>query len=153
MSVTRAQLEKLIVKRCGKLMDAVDFDLTYTGVNDDLNDPIAWAVRRNGGTVSNPISVSDADIATLADSKLDALIDLAEYRTLINVKGNYALVDIQAGPEKENLSQTVANLEQLLARKWQYIQDTYGIGSPVMETALLSDDFATHGDDPELVTE
>ena len=148
MTATRATIETLIVRRCRNLMDAVGFALTYAGANDDLNDPIGWAIRQKGGTVLNAVSVSDADVANIADADFDALIDLAEYRTLVNIKGNYALVDVKAGPYSESLSQNASNLEQLIARKWAYIQSAYGIGAPTMEAGVISETFATHFDDP-----
>ncbi len=148
MTATRAIIETLVVRRCKNLMDAVSFALTYAGANDDLNDPIAWAIRKLSGTVSNPVSVSDADVASVSDSSFDALVDLAEYRTLVNIKGNYALVDISSGPERESLSQVANNLKDLIEAKLEYIKNTYGIGAPIMEAGVLSEDFATHRNDP-----
>lgn len=145
---TRATIEKLVVKRCGALMAAAGLVITYAGSNDDLNDPIGWAVRKAGGSVSDAGSVADADVQTVADADFDALVDLAEYRALVNVKGNYALVDTKSGQYSESLSQMVNNLQQLIEQKWLYIKNTYGIGSAVMEVGVITSDFATHGDDP-----
>ena len=150
MTVTRANVEAVTVKRCGSLMSAAGLAVTVAGSNADLNDPIGWAIRQAGGTVASPASVTDADVLTVSDAMLDAFLSLAELRTLENAAGNYALVDITAGPEKESLSQLAGVFAARIAALDKKIQAQYGIGGAQMQTGILTLNFATKDDDPEI---
>jgi len=64
MTITRANVESILIKRVGKLMTAADMDgSTVGGTNADLNDPIGRALRRIGYTTASIIAVADVDIA------------------------------------------------------------------------------------------
>jgi hypothetical protein len=43
---TRAQVEQILVKRCGPLMTKAGMAVTFAGANIDLADPIAWGLRQ-----------------------------------------------------------------------------------------------------------
>jgi hypothetical protein len=145
MSLSRAQVETILVKRCGALMTLVGMGITYAGSNGDLNDPIGVAVRRLGGTVGNPASVADADIATVTKS-VDAILDVSELRLLENILGNYDDVDIVVGPTQERLSQNREGIEKRLDRLSKGCKERYGVDLPTIEAGLLDFDFAEHGE-------
>ncbi|MBN1815320.1 MAG: hypothetical protein JXA14_26045 [Anaerolineae bacterium] len=139
---TRAQVETIIVKRCGPMMTLATMDgMTVDGTNADLNDPIGWSVRALGGTVSNPTSVSAADVATVSSEYLDQLLDLTELRTLRSVLTNLELVDIDVGPRSEKFSQLV---ERIAARIAELSVDLAAWLLPGLEDGILSLDFAEH---------
>jgi hypothetical protein len=146
MSLTRVQVETILVKRCGPLLTAAGMATTFAGANTDLNDPIGYAIRKSGGTVTAITAVVDADIATIDSSDHDQLLDLAELRTLETILGNLDDVDIRVGPRDEKLSQLRTDLEKRLARLQKRIQDEYGVTAVSMETGTIALDFADHNE-------
>lgn len=144
MTVTRANLEAILVQRCGALMSFAGMAVTVAGSNASLNDPIGYALRQVGYTVASHSSVSDADCASITDDYLDQVLDLAELRTLESVLGNLDDVDITNGPESERFSQLAVSLEKRITRLQDKINYTYG--SVVAEMGYLLHDFAEHND-------
>lgn len=144
MTLTRANLETILVKRASAYMSAAGMAITYVGTNADLNDPIGYALRYAGYTVADPAGVADADIAAIGDEDLDAVLDIAEFRLLKNISGNLALVDITTGPISEKLSQLSAALEKRIDKLSAEIALSYGAE---IEVGAIHFDFATHGDD------
>jgi hypothetical protein len=145
MTITRANVESIIVQRCGSLMSFAGMAVTVAGANASLNDPIGYALRQSGYTVANIASVADADLSSLDDDDIDMLLDYAEFRTLENISGNLDDVDISNGPESEKYSQIAANLEKRMARVQERIDSSYGAGV-VAEVGTISYDFAEHND-------
>lgn len=146
MTLTRANIEVIIVKRCGPLLTAAGMATTVSGSNADLNDPIGYAVRKSGGTVTNFVSVGDADITTIGTADNDQLLDLAELRTLESILGNLDDVDIRVGPRDEKLSQLRTDTEKRLERLQKRIADEYGIGGVTVEAGSVAMDFADHNE-------
>lgn len=146
MTITRANLEVILVKRASAYMSAAGMAVTFTGSNADLNDPIGYALRYVGYTVDDPSSVANADVAELASEDLDQVLDVAEYRLLKNISGNLALVDITTGPVSEKLSQLSASLEKRIEKLSADISTLYGAGVTI-EVGAFHYDFSTHGDD------
>ena len=145
MSLTRAKVEQELVGRCGPLLTATGMAVTYAGSNDSLNGPIGYAIRKAGGTTADPLAVSDADVATVAEADFDALFDLAELRTLENILGNWDEVDTTVGPTSEDLSQTATMLEARIARLQEKVERDYRLTGPVIGEDTLGFDFAEHG--------
>lgn len=152
MSLTRASVEEILIRRCGKLMTAADLDgTTANGTNRDLNDPLGWALRQCGYSVTSVGAVADADLASVATTKYDQLFDLAELRTLESILGNLDDVDIQLGPRQERLSQLANQVERRLENLQMRVQREHGYGAPEMEAGVLTYEFAEHftGSDDE----
>lgn len=147
MTVDREQVEIVLIRRCGALMTAADLDgSTITGNNNDLNDPIGYALRRLGQSVADISNVTDADLSGVADTDIDKLLDLAETRTLGNILGNLDDVDITLGPRRESLNQLAELLEKRLERLQKKIEREYGIGLGSFESGVISMDFAEHNE-------
>ena len=54
MAHTRASIEAILIRRCGRMLAATELDgSTIDGSNADLNDPIGWAIRQLGGAVAS----------------------------------------------------------------------------------------------------
>jgi len=149
MTVTRANVEAILVQRCGRLMSFVGMAVTVAGSNASLNDPIGYALRQSGYSVANISSVADLDLASVAADDLDMVLDYAELRTLESVAGNMDAVDIANGPEKENFSQAATAVDKRIAKLSEKITLTYG-SSVEAEVGNMVFDFAAHGDDSEL---
>jgi hypothetical protein len=129
MTITRANLEAVIIARCGPLLTAADMDgTTVAGTNASLNDPISTALRRSGYSVSNIALPSTTDLAAVIDDDVSQVIDLAELRTLENIAGNLDDVDISAGGRSESLNQLSAKVEKRIDRMTAKVKEEYGIG-------------------------
>ena len=142
MTITRDNVEAILVQRCGKLLAAADMDgTTIAGTNASLNDPIGWSTRRLGYPVANLTSVSNADLASVADEEVDQLLDLAELRTLQNIEGNLDDVDISANGRSESLGQLVKQVQTRLERVKAAIEKEYGTGLGTLSAGVVELDF------------
>lgn len=140
MSLTRAQLEAITLKRVGNLMNEAGLDVEASGVNADLNDPIGWGLRQLGYSTS-PAAVTSAEVAAVDAAHYDQLFDLVEYRALLNTQGNLTAVDIQVGPRRESFSQLGSRLATLIAAKKADLQRDYGFGLGTLEAGVIALDF------------
>lgn len=150
MTITRANVEAILVQRCGALMSFAGYAVTVAGSNANLNDPIGYALRQTGYSVASIAAVADADLAVIDDADIDQILDIAEFRTLENVSGNLDDVDITNGPESERFSQVSAALEKRMARLQEKINTAYGSGVTAATSSILYD-FAEH-DDTDITT-
>lgn len=142
MAITRANCEVILVRRLKVLMEAAELAVTFAGLNADLDDPLAWAVRRVGGSTADISTATDAELAAVDVDDHDDLIDLAEYRVLRNVLGNLDLVDISAGPRAEKLSQLANQVRAMLEARESFVASFV---TP-LTAGYLSLDFADHGE-------
>ena len=131
MSLTRANVESILVSRCGPLMTAADMAITVVGSNEDLNDPIGYGIRQAEGAVGDPSSVTDTDVASVSSANLDIFLDWCEYRLLKNILGNLDDVDITAGPRSEKLSQLAEQakwrVEEMETSLKRVVADTFSL--------------------------
>ena len=141
-ALTRAILGTILKSRIGTLMEAVSFAVTTAGANADLDDPLAWATRRVGGTTASFSTTTDAEIAAVSSDEYEDLVDLAEYRTLQNILGNLDNVDITAGPRSEKLSQLADQVRGMIDSR-QDFADSFV--RPVT-AGYISMGFAEHGE-------
>ena len=146
MTLTRANIEAILVQRCGAYMTAAGMVVTVAGSNANLNDPIGYAVRMSGGTVASYVAVADADILTVDSTDYDKLLDIAELRTLDSVATNLDDVDLTVGPRSEKLNQLALNLQAIMERKATRVEKSYGIGAPLIGTGAIVLDFADHNE-------
>lgn len=143
----RGEVETLLLNRCAGVMEVADMDYTTaSGSNADLNDPIAFAVRRTEGTVTDPTNVSDADVSSVESTRFDEMVDIAEWRLLTNIWGNYTLIDFKLGPRQEKNDQIRLGLQRRIEKTEKTLQDVYGFASAEGETGVISLDFAEHDD-------
>lgn len=142
MSITRAQVEAELISRRLAMLKAVDMDTTSQGANPDLNSPIAYAVRQCGGTVASLSAVTSGDVQTVDEADIDKLLDLAEYRLLMNIKGRWAKVDISSGPFSQSLSQFSKDLDADIFEKKASLQSSYGFGGGSLQVGVIDLSFA-----------
>lgn len=142
MSLTRATVETILIRRCGQLLEQCGLDgVTSNGQNADLNDPIGKAVRTLGYAVAYAAFVDDGDLSAVADDETDALLDVAELRVLESCAGNLTTVDITIGPRSESLGQLGARLEQRIAAVRARVLADHGIGLGTLNADVITLDF------------
>jgi hypothetical protein len=150
MTLTRANVESELVSRQEARMEVVEMAVTVDGSNADLNNPIGFAVRKSGGTVASFASVADGDLGGFEEADYDKLLDIAEYRLLLNIKGRWGKYDIRAGQLDEKLSQFGKDLDADIDRKLTELQTLYSFGVVSLEAGVVDYDFIqTDEDDDE----
>jgi len=148
MTLTRANAEVVLLKRTSNYMDAADMDATTEdGTNVDLNDPIGYAIRICGGTVSSITLVVDDDVATVDGDDVDKLLDVAELRILESFLSQYDKFGLKVGPRSEYQSQLAERLEPKVKRMQKRLDTMYGVGAATVETGVIALDFADHNED------
>ena len=125
MTTTRAQIEATLVSSRETWMTAVGLSTTTTGSNTDLNGPIAYGIRKAGGSVASLGNVTNTDVATVAAADLDKLLDFAEYRLLENILGNHEAVDISGLPASQNVDQLGKRIQGAIERLEKRIEKLY----------------------------
>jgi hypothetical protein len=138
MSLTRATVESILVKRLSGWLSAAGLAVTVVGTNADLNDPIGWAIRQLGLTVDDITAVDDTDVARVGSSDYDKLLDLAELRALETIQQNLDDVDIEVGPRSEKLDQLAGRVAKALDRKRAQVQRDYGHGLGTLEAGVIT---------------
>jgi len=141
MTITRAQTELLLVARAKKLMQLVDFEVTTTGQNADLVDPLSTALRRMGKPSASPAAIKDSDLADVSDDEIEELLDRSELRLLQNILGNFDLVDFSSGPRRESLSQARAGLEKRIDDHTNLVSNRYGDDTPELQAGVIQLDY------------
>jgi hypothetical protein len=147
MALSRANVESILVQRIGGWLTNAGLATTIAGANQSLNDPLGYAIRIAGGTVTSYALVVDADVVTVADANLDKMLDVAELRALENVLSNYALVDAKAGPVEAKSSQFADRLMKVIDRLRAQLAVRYGIeGTVGITTGVISLNFTELND-------
>lgn len=147
MTITRANLETVLVQRAGALMTFAGLATDPAdGTNSALNDPIGYALRQAGYGVANIAAVIDSDLAVVNTSDIDKLLDLAEYRLLETIQGNLDDVDSAVGQVRESYGQIGERLEKRLARLQKKIAEAYGLGLSTLQAGVISLNFAEHNE-------
>lgn len=90
MPLTRVQAEVILVSRLGGLLRAANMAVTVVGTNANLDEPFAWALQAMGEDFT--VSVSDVELADIADTDIPCFLDFAELRTLEDISGNLAFM-------------------------------------------------------------
>lgn len=112
------------MRRLGRVFRAIGMDDLDDGNNQDLVDPLVYAIEALGGTVAGAETVTDADLTTVTDAA--ALLDLAELRALENAAENYILVDVtDANGVSRKDNQLGARLDAMVAARRTRIAVTY----------------------------
>lgn len=81
---TVAQAQTILDKRLTRFLDLAGI------AGEAYNEQLAYATLALGGTVTNPLAVVSADLATVDDRRANLLVDIAEWQTLETY--NYAII-------------------------------------------------------------
>lgn len=129
MPVTEAQIETELIARDGSLLTNAGLDgTTVNGTNAAILPAVAWALRQMGYPTTTFNVVTPTDLARVPDSQLDELIDLAEYRVLLNIQGRLSTTRISLGPLTEEFSGVGDLVKLKLGNLLLQLRALYGFG-------------------------
>ena len=149
MTLTRATVEQILIKRVGGLMAHVDLDGdTSSGQNADLNDAIGWAARQVDAAVTDPGKVTDADLSGVSSDDYDMLFDLAEYRQLQSL---YNAMMGRKVPSKDLQGHAflVSALARRIAARLLRLQQDYGFAVGQFSGGVVDLAFTQQHEDTE----
>ena len=135
MTITRIEIEQVLDRRLGSFLAEAGMTV-QDGVNPWLTDPLRWALTALGYSVASITAVTDGDLAGMAAAHTEALLDLAELRTLEAVQTNLTAVDVTAGPLGERRSQLADRLSETIAERRKVYGSRY---ASLLATPLSGD--------------
>ena len=123
---TVAEVTAAITDRCGAYLAQARV-LTGDPTKPGITPAIGWAVRMLGGATASIATVTDGEVAAAASGALDALLDLAELRTLEAIQTNLTAVNVTAGPVQQDYSDLAKRLAEIVTQKQKHAQARYGV--------------------------
>lgn len=146
MSLTRANVEALLISRVGLLFVEIGKDgSTVDGSNADLNDSIGYAVRQCGQIVDSATAVDNDDVARVSD--IDKLLDIAELKALETAyTAALTLVSISLGEREQRFSDIAKGLKDLIEMRREHNRESYGIGERSLQGGVFDHAFQETND-------
>lgn len=145
MALTVVQFETILIERVGKLLTALSMDgTTIDGNNPDLFDPMGYAIRQMGESVTTITDIVDADLTPFEESQYDELFDRAELRTLESAYTTAVTkIDTKIGPRDEKWSKLADSLAKRVTSKRKQVEAFYLSSDFTITTAIIEFDFDT----------
>lgn len=126
MSLTRSIIDPILISRIGSMFVRAGKDGTTTdGTNADLGAPLAWTLRRIGEDVAAYGACTDADLSAVSDDRIDAVLDIAELRCLMDCQTIILAESIKAGPVSEDTKELASQLDRLVAARLASVSRQY----------------------------
>lgn len=122
---TVAEVTAAVTDRCGAYLAQARV-LTGDPTKPSITPAIGWAVRILGGTTVSLATVTDGEVQAIGDGLTDALLDLAELRTLESIQTNLTAVNVTAGPVQQEYSDLAKRLAEIVTQKQKHAQARYG---------------------------
>lgn len=141
MSITRAQVEKELVRRAKNRMAFVNMQTTSDGTNDDLSSPIATALLEMDIAPADVSEPADADFATVTG--IIELFSRAELRLLENILGNLDAVDLSVDGRSESYGQMHTSIQKRIDQLKTTIDANYGASGNELSSGLITQNFQT----------
>lgn len=91
-----------------------------------IEQAIAWALRALGYPTTSLRYAAPADVAAVADGKLDALLDLVELRMLESIQTGFTAVTVKAGPVQEDYNHLADRLAEIVNEKRANVAARHG---------------------------
>lgn len=133
---TLADVQAVVTDRCGALL-AEARTATGDATKPSVDQCIGWAVRMLGYTTASILAPVTAEVTAVAGSHVDALLDLAELRTLESILTNLNSVDLTTGPVSEDLSDLPDRVAKIAETKRRNVATMWGryLATPLDSTA------------------
>jgi hypothetical protein len=106
MDATLDDVETILGGRTRGLLQAANVSDDYTADSSPrsyMADPIAYAIRKSGGTPSGIGTVADGDFDSVETGLEDQLLDVAELRLIDNCLGWWTRPNQSQGPRSQQL--------------------------------------------------
>ena len=126
MAITKVAVNSVIDDRCGAFLSEAR-RMTNDPTKPSIGQCIGWAVRALGYTTASLTDVTDSDLSAVPDIKADALLDLAELRTLQSIETNLTMVTSTTGPVSDQWNDLSKRLADIIPRKQALIMAQHGI--------------------------
>lgn len=126
MTITSAAVQSVMDDRVGAFL-AEARRMTGDPAKPSVPQCIGWAVRQLGFSTATLTGVTDADLLPIPDTKADALLDLAELRTLQSIETNLTAVSSTTGPVSDEWNDLSKRLATIIPRKQATIMAQHGI--------------------------
>lgn len=124
--ITRPDVDHVLQRRLAGYLKRAEMESDAPGDNEHLTDPLGWAMRLLGYSPALLADVTDDDLATVSMAHIDALLDLAELRTMESIVTNLDDVNITTGPIKTEWSALRSDLLKLLPERRKIVQAMWG---------------------------
>lgn len=120
-----ADVQAVVGDRCGAMLAEAR---TATGdpTKPSVDQCIGWALRMLGYPTASILAPVTGEVTAVASDRVDALLDLAELRTLESILTNLSSVDLTTGPVTEALSDLPDRLAKLIPEKRKAIGLMWG---------------------------
>lgn len=122
---TVADVTVAIEDRCAAFL-AQARALTGDSVTPGTALAVGWAVRMLGYPTGSLLTATDSEVGAVDSEKLDALLDLAELRTLESIQTNLTAVSVTAGPLREEYGKLGDQLAEIVRERRGVIGNRYG---------------------------
>ena len=137
MAVTRDSVDVILIRRLGSLLAEAGLDGETTDGNQSLSDPIGWALRMLGFSPASLTTVDDSDLVAISGVYVDALLDLAELRTLESISGHLTSVGITVGPVSQQSGELATRVIAMARQKRSDVAAQWGayLSAPLTESS------------------
>lgn len=123
----RADVEKILVDRCGPYMVKAGMAVNFDGLNADLDDPLRVGWLASGLELAGNPTATDALLAPLPDSILDEVLDRAEYATFTKIQTRRKTTSVQiTGSIQTYDSDLLRQINEILKRLKADILEKWG---------------------------
>lgn len=125
MTVTVAQVTAVVEEQ--RLNALLTHTRAITGSTvPEIGPCLAWALRMLGYTTASIVDADDDEVAQVADSRIDALLDLVELRMLQSAQTNLTSVTNQTGPVRDDWNDLAKRVGDQVAAKVEAVSAQHG---------------------------
>ena len=138
MALTRANLEAALVSRCGALWAAIGNPITVVGTNTSLDDVLATSAYEAGLTLSDPTTLSSADLADVGPATRANILDRSTLRMLRTIRDNWLRTSSTINMKSQNHSDILKSLDSRIEALQSHIDNHYAPAPTVVGTNSIS---------------
>lgn len=114
----------------------------------DVPQAVLYAVRMLGVTPQSNTAVSTADLASVADSDVNQLLDLAVWYLLTQISLNADEDDLRRAGILQDVTKFREGIDRSLDRWTRFMNGAYNLGVSTLQAGVIQLDFAAQHDNP-----
>jgi hypothetical protein len=139
---TLASVQTVLANRLYDPLQTVEMAVHSDGVNQDMQDSIAWALHILEIAPADPLIVTDVDLALVPNESVYDFVDLAEFRLLKTIVQRMTQTDERLGPHGKWAGQYPTRLNARLTAMQEQFDKKYGVNVATLEFGVIP----TNGD-------